>query len=322
MPRGHAHIRFRALTLAAATAVCLFPRIATADPLAVIAAMKGRVEVVAGKAAPQRATFGRGLERGDRVVVGPGASATVFFHDGNVIELSEKSSVTIGGKVADSKKGAPGLPGDVYASVSRYVTGGSRETGLVAYSATRSSDESLAMLLAPRQATIGPGRPAFSWRPVPGAERYVVTVTRDGNEVWTQESTSGAEMPWPAEPAPTAGEYAWEVRAFGPQGELRREDSVFRVLDDTEAGAVHANLERIGASAGGADHPASHFLAGSYLFGRGLYHAAAHHFEALARLSPESPAPHEALGNVYRAIGLMDLAAAEYQKALALTREP
>jgi Flp pilus assembly protein TadD len=43
-------------------------------------------------------------------------------------------------------------------------------------------------------------------------------------------------------------------------------------------------------------------------------------FTELSRLSPDSPAPHEALGNVYRTVGLMDLAAAEFQKALELTR--
>jgi len=45
-------------------------------------------------------------------------------------------------------------------------------------------------------------------------------------------------------------------------------------------------------------------------------------FAALGGLFPESPAPHEALGNVYRAVGLMDLAAAEYQRALTLGCEP
>ena len=53
-----------------------------------------------------------------------------------------------------------------------------------------------------------------------------------------------------------------------------------------------------------------------------IYDDAARHFRALARLSPEAPAPHEALGKVYRDQGLMDMAAAEFQQALALTRQP
>jgi Flp pilus assembly protein TadD len=110
------------------------------------------------------------------------------------------------------------------------------------------------------------------------------------------------------------------VRAFGDQGELRREESYVHVLATEDAAAVRAALARIGDSAGGANAPATRFLSGSYLSGSGLYGEAAAQFEALSRLSPDSPAPHEALGNVYRAVGLMDLAAAEYQQALTLSR--
>ena len=117
-------------------------------------------------------------------------------------------------------------------------------------------------------------------------------------------------------------DYLWEVQALSDNGPLRKESSYFHVLAGEEAAAVRVNVDRIGESAGGPKNAATHFLAGSYLFGRGLYADAALHFEALARLTPDSSAPHEALGNVYRAEGLMDLAAAEFQRALDLTRQP
>ena len=47
---------------------------AFADPLAVIAAVKGMVEVTPARGGlPQKAVFGRALERGDRVAVATGA---------------------------------------------------------------------------------------------------------------------------------------------------------------------------------------------------------------------------------------------------------
>jgi hypothetical protein len=291
-----------------------------ADPLAVIASVKGRVDVTpVGSTSALRATFGRALGKGDRVSVAPGGAATVFFNDGNVIELSEKSAMTVGGRVAvKPKAGGPELPTEVYANVSKFVTGGSRETGLVAMSSMRSAGEVSAFLVTPRKTELLEGRPSFGWRAVEGATRYRVTLSGEEGERWTREAQKPA-LEFPADAAVlTAGDYLWEVRALSDKGEVAREESYFHVMTGEESADVRSNLDRIGASVGGANRPATHFLAGSYLFGRGLYRDAATHFLALAELSPDSSAPHEALGNVYRAVGLMDMAATEFQRALAL----
>lgn len=316
---------FQFLLLLAAAAV-LLPLAAQADPLAVIAAFKGKVQVMAAKGgAASGASFGRSLERGDRVIVGSGGSATVFFNDGNVIELSEKSSVTIGGRVADRPKVGPGsqLPGEVYSSVTRFVTGGSAQTGLVAMTSMRGVTDASPLLLAPRKTELLDPTPSFSWRAVEGATRYRIAVSGDAGELWSRD-LKGTTLDYPSDAPPlTAGaDYLWEVRALDDHGEKRHEESFFHVLATDDASSVRGSLDKIRDSAGGAESPACHFLCGSYLFGRGLYRDAAGHFEALSRISPESSAPHEALGNVYRAVGLMDLAAAEYQRALTLNRKP
>src|SRR2546426_3520692 len=121
-------------------------------PLAVLAAVKGRVQVVRGSNPAQPAGFGVALEQGDQVVVPAGGAATVFFNDGNVIELSEKSRITVGGKVPAKPRVGPGsdLSGEVYSNVSRFVTGGSAQTRLVAMATGRGSDTSAPIPLAPR----------------------------------------------------------------------------------------------------------------------------------------------------------------------------
>jgi hypothetical protein len=302
------------------------PTVAFADPVAVIASVKGKVEVTAARGGPvQRAVFGRTLERGDRVVVAPGGAATLCFNDGNLMDIT--GTLTVRGPAAAKPGSAPAaaLPSEVYASVTKFVAGGSRETGLVALSELRSApaDQDTPFLVAPRKTALIADRPTFAWRAVPGATRYRIAVSSaDQGELWSREVESPS-LPFPPDAAALAGgEYLWEVEALSDLKSVRRESSVFQVLPSAQAATVRMNLDRIRDSAGGFDNPAAQFLAGSYLSGLGLFLDATEHFGALCKLSPSSPAPHEALGTVYTKVGLMDLAAAEFQQALALTREP
>lgn len=300
-----------------------------AQPVAVVASFKGKVEITtSGAKTPVRAAFGKALEKGDKVVVGAGGAATLFFENGNVIELGEKSSITVGGKVERPK--GTGLPGEVYANVSKFATAGSRQTGLVAMAEMRSgADDGKPILLAPRNSSVLSDAPTFSWRSVPGATRYRVRVSSAENgELWSREIPAGKPgedlaLTYPADAVKVAADadLLWEVEALDDSKSLRRESTTAHVLPAAKRDDVRANLDRIRASAGGAETPAACFLSGSYLSGVGLHHEAAQQFLALARLSPESPAAHEALGNVYSSIGLMDLAAAQFQQALTLERD-
>jgi hypothetical protein len=299
---------------------------AHADPVAVLAAFKGKVTVASAKGGEAaKAAFGRSLENGDRVVTGPGGSVSIFFNDGNVIELGEKSSMTVGGRVAArSALGVEKLPGEVFAQVARYSAGGSRQTGMVALSTLRSGGAvSGPEPLAPRNTDVLDARPALSWRPVEGAARYRVSMSGDAGELWSRE-TSATTLAFPDDAAALAADadYLWEVQAFSASAPLGKASTTFHLAPAAQAQAVRGVLARIREGAGGDEKPAARFLSGSYLFGRGFYQDAGTQFEALSRLSPESPAPHEALGNVYRAVGLMDLAAASFERALSLSREP
>jgi hypothetical protein len=323
----------RAVLPAALAAVLLLAAAsAFADPVAVIAAVKGRVEVTpTGTREPLRATFGRALEPGDKVTVGPAGSATLFFNDGNVIELGEKSALTVSGRVVRAGGAKAGLSGEVYASVSKFVTTGNRKTGLVASSGMRSGgDTSLALILSPRQSDVLTDAPAIAWRGVHGATRYRVTVTSAAaGELWSQETdeipdpTDERRLAWPPDaPRLEPGvDCLLQIEALDDVKSLRTESTTLRLASSGTIESVHTNLEHIASSAGGRDNPAALWLSGSYLSGLNLNGEALERFLALARLNPGSSAAHEALGNVYAKVGLMDLAAAEYQQALGLARE-
>lgn len=297
-----------------------------AGPLAVVAAVRGRVEVASARGgASVPATFGRALERGDRVTVGKGGSATLFFGDGGVVTLPERGSMMVGGS-APAAGGA--LPGEVFAEVSRFATAGSRETGLVSMAGVRSeSDAGAPLLLSPRNTTVLDTAPTLRWRAFPGAVRYRVRLgPASGGESWIREvaSTPGAEpslaFPDGAPRLAPGVDYEWEVEAIGAQGTLRAESAAVRALPAEAAAGVRANLARIAGSAGGEGTAAARFLAGSYLAGLELHDEAARQFLALVELAPDSPEAHEALGSLYLETGLADRAAAEFQRALALHR--
>lgn len=295
-------------------------------PVAIVASMRGRVEVSSARGGAKPAAFGRALQRGDRVTVGKGGGATLLLADGSVITLAERGSITLGG--ATQPVHATALPSEVFAHVNQFVTAGSRQTGLVTLADMRSdADASAPLLLSPRNTSVLDDAPALRWRAVPGASRYRVRVgPAGGSEAWAREvpATAGAEasLDFPADaPRLAPGvEYEWEVAALDDKGTLRREGAIVRMLPEDERASVMQNLARIAESAG-RETAATRFLSGSYLSGLGLYDDAARQFEALVSLSPDSPESHEALGNVYLKIGASDRAAAEFRQALALQRQ-
>lgn len=298
---------------------------AFADPVAVVGAVEGKATLTPAKGrkgAPVPVSFGAALEPGDLIAVAPRSRATLFFNDGNVIELGAGSSLTIGGRAAaGNAAGGDKLPREAFAAVTNFRISGSRERGLVAAPALRSGEaaDRTPEPLAPRSTDVLEDRPGFSWRAVRSATRYSVHVSNDGGELWTADSDHPA-LAFPAEAAALPeGEYLWEVQAFNGSTPLERASATFRVIPAVQADAVRHVVEQIHASAGGADSPAARYLAGAYLFDRGYLSAAAEQFRALIALAPGSPAPHEALGDVYRAVGLTDLATAAYAKATSLS---
>lgn len=301
-----------------------FVACAHAEPVAVIAALKGKVTLTPGRANGTRtaaATFGTPLESGDRVGVGPRSSATLFFNDGNIIELGAGSSMTIGGRIAaGTVAGRERLPREAFLSVRNFRLAGSRERGLVAVPTLRSGDDAaLPEPTSPRQTDVLASRPDFHWRAVDGAVRYTVTLLGPNGELWTR-TTRGTSLDYPADAAELpAGEYVWDVLAIAADGPAGKASSTFHVVSAIEADAVRGVVERMHVSVGGERTAAARFLAGAYLFDRGFRADAAAEFTALAELEPASPAPHEALGDVYRSVGLMDLAAAAYARARELS---
>jgi len=295
---------------------------AFADPVAFVVALKGSATVTS-KAKGTKAALGRGLERGDKVQVAPGGSVTLFFSDGNVVELGGGSSLTVSGQLTSSaQKVGPGsnVPAEVFTRVSKFVASSNRQSGMVALSAMRGAESEAPLIVSPRRSAMLELRPRFVWRHVPGATRYRLAVSTEEGPVWSSE-VSDTTTSYPADAtalAPTT-DYVWEVEALSDTGPIGpRDESSFRVLSAGEATQVREHLDGLSKAAGDGT-AATLYLSGSYLMGRGLYGEAAEEFEALCKLTPDAPGAHQALGNVYQTMGVNDRAAEEMKRAQALT---
>jgi hypothetical protein len=275
----------RILLATALLAVPAIARPALAEPIAVMVAVKGKVGVTPAKGGKQvTAGLGQRLERGDRVQVGAGGAVTLFFSDGNVIELAEKSTVTVSGKVTAAQPKAA-VPTEVFAKVTRFVASDAKSAGVMALAPMRGAgDDGAALALSPRHTQVRSGRPSFRWSSVPGATRYHVVVAGDAGDVWARD-VPDTTLDYPSGVAALAGgaEYLWSVEARSEAGSLGKDESPFSVMSDAQSKRVTADLEGIERATAGA---AAHYLAGSYLVGQGLYGDATERFTALILETP------------------------------------
>src|SRR5262249_43182846 len=165
-----------------------------AEPVAIVAAAHGRVTVTPARAHSTRlpASFGMALERGDRLSVDAKGRATLFFDDGNIVELGAGSTLTIGGRVAGSPPaGSDRVGREAFRPIAEARIRGPREPGLLPAPRLRSGEApSAPEPLSPRNTDVLDPRPALSWREVPGASRYVVTLAGLAGPVWSRESGS------------------------------------------------------------------------------------------------------------------------------------
>jgi tetratricopeptide (TPR) repeat protein len=184
-----------------------------------------------------------------------------------------------------------------------------------------SDDESLPVVLSPRNTHLADGRPEIRWRAVEGAEEYEVVVSGPGGELWRTVAQE-TELPYPEAQPPLEAEvgYLIQVTARGAQSEQPRlsEAVLVTVLSAARMEQVRqfeAQIEGLGLSV----ESASFFLA-AYYADQELYRKAIVELVSLVEETPSPPA-HRLLGDVYLDVGLDDEAAQSYRNARELAQE-
>jgi hypothetical protein len=182
----------------------------------------------------------------------------------------------------------------------------------------RSPQEALVpYLISPRDTAVLSNRPDLRWNPVPGGDRYTVSLMNGGTTLWTTE-LSATQMSYPsdAEPLQPGIDYSLLIKATN--GHDSSEDTApqtFRLLSPAESRA----FQQASLPAATATPDEVALLKANLYAGTGLYSDAIATLAARVEQGSQSPTVHRQLGDLYAQAGLTLLAESIYLPALALT---
>jgi hypothetical protein len=292
-----------------------------ADPIAVLTEIrpgKGEVRVKRTEDADWIAPRAlQALRPGDQVRVTGDGRATLSFTGGS------SQSVT-----------AANSPFAVQAP--RGETGGDRAKGLVAGVAQfllgqpkAPTYQSLSVrsgappprILSPRDTRVLPGALTFEWVGPPRTD-YVVRLMGPQGVIWEQSGIPRRPLPYPstAPPLSPGARYSWTLDVPGQAAQ--RAD--FEVVAEPDAARIRAALTDLTPAALGGESgsPLALMRAGLF-FQEGLYADARRELAAAIAQDPDEPTLRQLLGYVNDRVGLVDLAAQEFDEAEFLaTRKP
>jgi tetratricopeptide (TPR) repeat protein len=172
-------------------------------------------------------------------------------------------------------------------------------------------------IISPRTTKLLTDTPTLRWNDS-GAASYTVMV-RGGDLSWRQEDVTQTELDCPGEPTFKPG-VSYLLVVEDSNGKSSQDEGLkglgFSLLEETEAGRVRADAERI-AGLGLSDEAEAFALAQLYA-GRGLIAEAIENLEGLVEGGSQQAAVHQALADLYAQIGLVLLAEPRYLEAVGL----
>ena len=179
-------------------------------------------------------------------------------------------------------------------------------------------DPTLPYIVTPRRTVISDPQPMLRWNPVAGASRYTVQVI--GSDVTWETEVSGTQVQYPGTPPLTPGvDYRVIVEAdtgASSQLDVGSETATFELLYPEDLDLVAADVAQI-REQGFPEETEALAIADIYIREDLLA-------EAIATLEPfvasgtQTLEVYQALGDIYRYIGLNLLAEERYERAIAI----
>jgi hypothetical protein len=292
-----------------------------ADGVAVLTEIRpGKGEVRVKRAEDADWTAPRALQAlrpGDQVRVTADGRATLAFTGGAAQSVTAANSPftvhAIRGETgADRAKG-------LVAGVTQFLLGQPKPPTYQALSVRAGAPPP--RILAPRDTRLMPGPFTFEWAGPPRPD-YAVHLVGPQGVVWEQGGIPRRPLPYPAAAPPLVpgSHYSWTLDIPGQASQ----QAEFDVVPEGDVTRIRADLADMTSSAPGGEGGSSlAILRAGLFFQEGLYAEARRELMAAIAQDPDEPTLRQLLGYVYDRVGLIDLAAQEFDEADFLTtRKP
>ena len=307
-----------ALTLVLGT---LWPAVApAADPVAVLTEIRpGKGEVRVKRADDADWTAPRALQAlrpGDLVRVTGDGRVTLAFTGGSSQAVTAANSpfavqAPRGETGADRAKG-------LMAGVTQFLLGQPKAPTYQSLSVRAGAPPP--RILAPRDTRVLSGPVTFEWSGPPRTD-YVVRLTGPQGLVWEQAGIPRRPLVYPSGAPPLAPgtRYRWTLDVPGQTAQ----QADFEVAPEPDAARIRTALADLTPAALGGENGSLALMRAGLFFQEGLYADARRELMAAIAQDPDEPTLRQLLGYVYDRVGLIDLAAQEFDEAEFLaTRKP
>ena len=295
--------------------------------LAVITEINGDVLFKkANKSEFVKTFWGAQLYQGDQVKTSKESGVSLLFSNGNLINLGSNSMITISIKSSsgnETKKSVKNIGSELIADFSTLTLrrDDKGEIGALVGLRTVYIDRQV-VLISPYNTLINTNLPSFSWFSKKSFDNFNVKLYNNNGLLWSKEiSENKMEYPGDEEELEYGESYFWHVEGEDLIDTYKSVNQGFSILSQEKSIEVGSQEKRIKDLF--RENPNScsyHLLLGSYYIKKGLLEDAIKEFKMISEINADAPLPHEILGKLYNDIGKKDMAIAELQKALLLSK--
>ncbi len=277
-------------------------------PDAVATQVTGQVGLSRPGQAARPVAGGTRLFVGDKLLVAPGAAATLLYPNRPAQTLRGGAAgvqITIARAIPEPKQT---VLGRIWTHLLQTLTPPEKPRVV---GAARPGDEGAPplQLLRPANTREWASPPVFRWLSAENAACTVVVLDAEARQVWAGKPTKTRECAYAADgPQLTPGtRYWWSVRAWAPSGVSESPLAWFELVSDTDRERVFAELRQLDAALGGEAEPVSRHVSRAVLLAaEGLYADAAVEAAAARALRPDDTAFGELLAQIISPVSESD----------------
>lgn len=270
--------------------------------------------------------WGAQLYQSDQVKTSKESGVSLLFSNGNLIDLGSNSMITISKKSSsenETKKSFKNIESELIADFSILTLRRDDKGEIGALVGIRTVYIDLqVVLLSPCNTLINTNLPSFSWFSKKSFDNFNVKLYNSNGLLWSKEiSENKMEYPGDEEELEYGESYFWHVEGEDLIDTYNSGNQGFSILSQEKSIEVGSQEKRIKDLF--RDDPNScsyHSLLGFYYIKKGLLEDAIKEFKMISEINADAPLPHEILGKLYNDIGKKDMAIAELQKALQLSK--